>query len=169
MKGACSKLYGGLPKCSSLLAAARTCFRLLHAYFSIFTRDHTVRTTQPGRSVSNILQCLCTTRLHQLLCLLESLWPHHRRHPRPSPTGPLLLFFVWQASRARGARFCPAFFLPFFFSGRRSCGRRQQAQRSEHWRVHPLLRRKSCTRIEPEGGPNARKTRPEGNELMEDN
>ena len=52
MKEACSKLYGGLPKCSSLLGAARICFRLLHAYFSIFTRDHTVRTTQPGRSVS---------------------------------------------------------------------------------------------------------------------
>ena len=72
----------------------------------------TVTSTNLGRIQG--LECLHPTRLHQLLCLLESLWPHHRDHPRPESDPSLSSFFVWQASRPVAPGFCPAFSPPFF-------------------------------------------------------
>ena len=115
MKEACSKLYGGLPKCSSLLAAARTCFRLLHAYFSIFTRDHTVRTTQPGRSVSLTYCNAFALPGSTSSCASWSHYGHTSRticaRVRPRP-----LFFFCLASTfvSSGAGFCLAISPPFF-------------------------------------------------------
>ena len=122
MKGACSKLYGGLPKCSSLLAAARICFRLLHAYFSIFTRDHTVRTTQPGRSVS-LTDCNAFALPGSTSSCAS--WSHYGHTSRTicARVGPRPLFFFCLASifsllrgplKSSGARFLSGFFSPFF-------------------------------------------------------
>ena len=116
MKGACSKLYGGLPKCSSLLGAARTCFRLLHAYFSIFTRDHTVRTTQPGRSVS-LTDCNAFALPGSTSSCAS--WSHYghttgsiRARVRPRP----LFFFCLASTFVSPGPVFVWLFLPLFFN-----------------------------------------------------
>ena len=87
-------------------------FRLQNAFGPKKRVTKTVTSTNLGRETQ--FGCLPPTRLHQLLCLLESLWPHLQDHLRPESDPFLSSFFVWQALLFGGARFLSGFFSPFF-------------------------------------------------------
>ena len=66
----------------------------------------TVTSTNLGRIQG--LECLHPTRLHQLLCLLESLWPHHRDHPRPLSAQACVFFCLAKQAGPVAPGFVPA-------------------------------------------------------------